>query len=157
MSRLAPSSGGAAAVHDRSLVLYDERGVRAGEQKLDKRAGAVARFGDEWLVLADKQKHLGRVSAGAAPPPERRPSAQPGVGRDREPRPGARRGDRALVADDERRWSTARRRRPARAAAASFLEVVVARDHVVALGEDGASPARRASPARSARVDRIRP
>ncbi|MBX3199342.1 MAG: PQQ-binding-like beta-propeller repeat protein [Labilithrix sp.] len=141
MSRLAPSSGGAAAVHDRSLVLYDERGVRAGEQKLDKRAGAVARFGDEWLVLADKQKHLGRVSAGAAPASFAAGKAAIGafgVGRD-DAVAVARGGAVELWSrDDERRWSTAQKAGGGRAAATAFHQIVVARDHVVAVGEDGA-------------------
>ncbi|MCW5834218.1 MAG: hypothetical protein KIS78_17600, partial [Labilithrix sp.] len=141
MSRLAPSSGGAAAVHDRSLVLYDARGARAGEIELDKRAGAVARFGDEWLVLADKQRHLGRVSAGAAPSPfaaGKGVIGAFGVGRD-DAVAVARGGAIELWSrDDERRWSTSRASAGGRASAAAFLQVVVARDHVVAVGEDGA-------------------
>lgn len=128
-------------MHDRSLVLYDARGARAGEIELDKRAGAVARFGDEWLVLADKQRHLGRVSAGAAPSPfaaGKGVIGAFGVGRD-DAVAVARGGAIELWSrDDERRWSTSRASAGGRASAAAFLQVVVARDHVVAVGEDGA-------------------
>lgn len=133
MSRLAPSGGGAAALHDRALVLYDVKGARVGEQQLEKLATSVARFGDEWLVLAEKQKHLGRVNiddASTAPfAAGKKAISAFGVGRD----------DTVVIArgdavelwsrDGERRWSTVH---------APVQDVVLARDHVIALGEDGA-------------------
>ncbi len=65
MSRLASSAGGAAALRDHALDLYDDKGTRVGELALDKKAEAVARFGDEWLVRTDKQKSLARLANGA--------------------------------------------------------------------------------------------
>ena len=134
MTRLAPSSGGAAAVHERTLVLFDVKGARIAEQKLEKRSEVVARFGDEWLVLCEKHKHLGRVnvSEGGAAAPFATGKGTIGtftVGRH----------DTVAVArgaavelwsrDRDKRWS---------AKGGPFLQVVVAPDHVVALGEDGA-------------------
>ncbi|HVJ93785.1 MAG TPA: hypothetical protein VM580_28495, partial [Labilithrix sp.] len=132
MSRLAHSSGGAVAVHDRFLVFYDVRATRIGEHQLDKRVEAVARFGDEWLVLAEKQKHLARVSDGGAKAPfasGRSVIGTFGVGRD-DAVAVARGGSLEFWSrDDERCWSTS---------GGPFSQAVVARDHVVALGEDGA-------------------
>ncbi|MDF2695089.1 MAG: WD-repeat protein [Labilithrix sp.] len=132
MSRLASSSDGAAAIHDRVLVLYDVKGARTGEQKLDRAGESVAHFGDEWLVLAEKQKHLARVSNGASAvafAAGKGTIGTFGVGLD----------DTVVVArggalelwsrDDERRWSSK---------GGPFIQAAVARDHVVALGEDGA-------------------
>ena len=132
MTRLAPSSGGAAAVQDRALVLFDTKGARSGEQKLDKPAEAIARFGDEWLVQCEKQKHLARVSPGARP-------VQFAAGKGTIGAFGVGRDDAVAVArgeaielwsrDDDKRWSMK---------GGPFIQAAVARDHVVALGEDGA-------------------
>lgn len=132
MSRLALSSGGAAAIHGLALVLYDGNGARVGDYKLGKRSNAVARFGDEWLVLCEKQKHLDRVSLGASAVPfaaGRGSIGAFGVGRD----------DAVVVArgdaielwsrDNDKCWS---------AKGGPFLQAVVARDHIAALGGDGA-------------------
>jgi hypothetical protein len=132
LSRLAYSSGGAAAVHDRALVLYDVKGARVGEQKLDKPAESVARFGDEWLVLNAKQKHLARVGIGASVSAfamGKGTIGAFGVGRD--DAVAVARGDSIELwsRDDERRWSSK---------GGPYTQAVVARDHVVALGEDGA-------------------
>ena len=134
MSRLAPSSGGAAAVHDRTLVVFDVKGARVAEQTLDKRSEAVARFGDEWLVLGEKQKQLGRVNAdegGAGAPfaAGKGAIATFTVGRD----------DTVAVARGEavELWSRDGNKRWA-AKGGPFLQLVVAPDHLVALGEDGA-------------------
>ncbi len=132
MSRLAPSSGGAAAVHDRVLVAFDAKGSRVDEQKLEKRAEAIARFGDEWLVLCEKQKQLARVSPGAKAAPfaaGKLTIAAFGVGRDDAVAVARGEAIELWSRDDEKRWS---------AKGGPFIQLVVARDHVVALGEDGA-------------------
>ncbi|HVH47790.1 MAG TPA: hypothetical protein VM925_35885, partial [Labilithrix sp.] len=133
MSRLACSTSGVAAVHDRALVLYDGSGVRVGQQKLDKAADAVARFGDEWLVLAAKQKHLGRLSADGSMSPFAAGKAVIGVfavGRD--DAVALARGEVVELwsRDEDRCWSTK--------GASPVQQIVVGRDHVVALGQDGA-------------------
>jgi WD40 repeat protein len=132
LSRLAPSSGGAAAVHDRALVLYDVKGAATGEIALGRRCAAIARFGDEWLVLAEKQKHLLRLGAGAAAAPFAAGKATIGafgVGRDDSVAVARGEAIELWSRDDDRRWS---------AKGGPFTQAVVARDHVVALGEDGA-------------------
>lgn len=132
MSRLAASSGGAAAIRDRVLDLYDLKGTRQGELPLDKKAEAVARFGDEWLVRTDKQKHLARVVDGAKAAPFAagpKPIGTFSVGRD--DTVAVTRGDAMELwsRDDEKRWA---------AKGGPFLQVCIARDHVVALSEEGA-------------------
>lgn len=147
MSRLAPSGSGAAAVHDRVLAVYDVAGARVSEQKLDKRAVSVARFGDEWLVLMERQKHLARVTpcephgtisqrsgsvegASATPFAAGRKAIHAfGVGRDDAVAVVRDEGIELWSRDGERRWAVVH---------APLREVVLARDHVVALGEGGA-------------------
>lgn len=132
MIRLAPSSSGAAALYDRVLVVFDGEGGLVDEQKLEKRGESIARFGDEWLVLLHKHKHLvrangdvtnasfaaGKVAIGAF-----------SVGRD--DTVVVLRGDALELwsRDDEREWT---------AEGGPFTQAVIVRDHVVALGEDGA-------------------
>ncbi|MBX3233701.1 MAG: hypothetical protein KIT84_21380 [Labilithrix sp.] len=145
MSRLASSSGGAAALRDRAIDFYDDKGTRTGELALEKKGEAVARFGDEWLVHVEKQKHLARVGDGASATfaAGKAAIATFGVGRD----------DTVVVArgealelwsrDDEMRWSTRgpsadKGRAGTKQAAGPFHAAVVARDHVVALTEEGA-------------------
>jgi hypothetical protein len=113
-------------------VLYDAKGARAGEQKLDKPAESLARFGDEWLLLADKQKQLTRIGIGtgaAAFATGKGPITAFGVGRD--DTVAVVRGEALELwsRDDERRWSSK---------GGPFAQAIVARDHVVALGADGA-------------------
>lgn len=113
-------------------MLFDAKGARVGEQKLDKRAEAVARFGDEWLVLCEKQKHLGRVSQGSSTAPfaaGKGTIGAFGVGRDDAVAVARGEAIELWSRDDEKRWS---------AKGGPFLQAAVARDHVVALGEDGA-------------------
>lgn len=131
MSRLASSAAGAASLRDRAIDLYDGKGLRAGELALEKSGDAIARFGDEWLVRADKQKALARLADG-----EKAATFASGktvigtfaVGRD--DTVAVTRGDALELwsRDDVRRWS---------AKGGPFLEVVLSRDHVVALSEEG--------------------
>jgi hypothetical protein len=133
---LAVSGESAACVRERDLVIYDIKGNRVAEQKLERRAEALARFGDEWLVLEDKQKHLTRIHREEGSGEKRLRFAAGkaaisalGVGRD----------DTVVVArgdalelwtrDDKRKWS---------AKGGPFLEVAIAREYVVALEEAGA-------------------
>jgi outer membrane protein assembly factor BamB len=145
VSRLAPSSGGAAAIHDRAFVLYDAKGVRVAEQKLEKRADCVARFGEEeWLLLAKKQKHLVRVNMGdphtvnAREPPKVGPPFA--AGRGSIDAFGVGRDDTVAIArsDTMELWSRNEERRWATKAAGPFTQAIVTRDHVVALGQEGA-------------------
>jgi hypothetical protein len=133
VSLLTPSSGGAAAVHDRALVLFDTKGSRVSEHELEKRPCALARFGDdEWLVRVEKQKHLGRVSLGSTADSfavGKTPIGAFGVGRDDTVAVARGEAIELWSRDDVRRWSTK---------GGPFTQVVVARDQVVALGEDGA-------------------
>lgn len=132
MSRLAPWSGGVAAIHERGLALYDARGARVGARELERSARAVARFGDEWLVLGDKRNHLTRVGLDAT-------EASFGSGSGVIGAFGVGRDDAVVIArrdrielwsrDDDRRWATK---------GGPFAQAVLARDHVVALGDDGA-------------------
>jgi hypothetical protein len=132
LTRIAPSSDGAAAIHESGLVLYDAKGTRVGEQTLDKRALAVSRFGDEWLLLGDKQKHLLRVGCDGA---QGAFAAGKGtitafaVGRDDAVAVARAQALELWTRDDERRWSVK---------GGPFAQAAVARDHVAALGEDGA-------------------
>lgn len=133
LSRLAPSSDGVAAIHELAIALYDAKGARVGEHKLEKRARAVARFGDEWLVLAEKQRHLERIDSDATPSSfaaGKGPIAAFSVGRD--DAVAVARGDALELwsRDDERKWSVK--------GGGPFAQAAVTRDHVVALGEDGA-------------------
>lgn len=133
MSFLATSNTSTvAAIDGGALVLLDAGGSRVGEQKLDKLAVALARFGDEWLVLAEKQKQLSRVGAGST---ERFAAGKAtisafAVGRD--DAVAVARGDAVELwsRDDERRWT--------KGGSGPFVQLAVARDHVVALGEDAA-------------------
>ena len=108
------------------------KGARVGEQKLDKRGDGIAPFCDEWLVLCEKQKHLARVSDGASPAPFAAGKGTIGtftVGRD--DAVAVARGEAVELwsRDDEKRWA---------AKGGPFLQLAVAPDHVIALGEDGA-------------------
>jgi hypothetical protein len=132
LGRIASSSGGAAAVHGRSLVVYADDGARRAEHDLGGLAASVARFGDEWLVLLTNHKHLARVGGdGLAPFAAGRSSIGAfGVGRD-DAVAVARGGALELWSrDGKRRWSSK--------AVCPLIGSVVARDHVVGLGEDGA-------------------
>ena len=131
-SRLALSSDGVAALSERVLVFYDTKGERTGEHTLDKPAAHVARFGDEWLVLGEKQKHLARVAADQASSPfasGRAAILAFVVGRD--DTVTVSRGDTIELwsRDDEKRWV---------AKGGPFTQSAIARDHVVALADDGA-------------------
>jgi hypothetical protein len=135
VSRIAAGAGGVAAVHEDALVIYDAAGVQSSAMELDEAAAAVARFGDEWLVLSEGQKHLVHVACGAETGGGTKFAAGKGaigtfgVGRD----------DTVVVArggvlelwsrDDERRWS---------AKGGPFSQALVARDHVVAVDAEGA-------------------
>ena len=135
MSRLASSAGGAAAIRDGALDFYDLKGARVGEVALDKKADSVARFGDEWLVRTEKQKHLARVTGAdvnakpATFAAGKAAIAAFSVGRD--DTVAVARGDAMELwsRDDEKRWS---------AKGGPFLQACIARDHVVALSEEGA-------------------
>jgi hypothetical protein len=131
LSRLASSSGGAAALRDRALDLYDANGTRVGELALEKKGDAVARFGDEWLVHSEKQKALTRLADGEK-------AATFAAGKSAIGAFGVGRDDTVAVArgesvelwsrDDQKKWA---------AKGGPFLEVTLSRDHVVALAEEG--------------------
>jgi outer membrane protein assembly factor BamB len=134
VQKIASGSGGAAAVHGRTLSFYDAEGKRTGEHALPTAATGVARFGDEWLVLGEKQKQLAHLSS--LPPATSTPFAAGkgvidafGVGRD----------DAVVVArgDALELWSRDGKRRWA-AKGGPFTRAAVARDHVLALDEQGA-------------------
>ncbi len=133
-SRLAPSSSGAAALEGRAFLLFDSKGEKVGEQKLDKRGDFLARFGEEeWLVLGEKQKHLARVSVDKAASPFANGKAVIGAfGVGRDDAVAVARGDTMELwsRDDKKCWSSK--------GVGVFLQTVVARDQVIALGEDGA-------------------
>jgi WD40 repeat protein len=131
LSRLATSAGGAASLRDRALDLYDGKGTRVGELALEKKGDAVARFGDEWLVRVEKQKALTRLADGekaAAFATGKTAIGAFAVGRD--DTVAVTRGDSLELwsRDDVKKWS---------AKGGPFLEVAIARDHVVALSEEG--------------------
>jgi hypothetical protein len=136
LGRLAASGGAAAAVHDRALVHYDAKGAQVGSFELGKRGESVARFGDEWLVLIEKQKHLLRVSeageATAGGPFAAGKAAIDAfaVGRD----------DTVVLVRGEtvELWSRHDKRQWAAKLGPSTDQLLVARDQVVVLGEDGA-------------------
>lgn len=139
MSRLAPSiesGGGVVAIHERALVWFDDRGERREEVKLGKRAASVARFGDEWLVCLEKQKQLSRHHPGNGSAPAGGFAVGRGVidcfGVGRDDAVVVTRGDALELwsRDDKKKW-VARGSGP-------FLIALPVRDHVVALGEDGA-------------------
>ncbi len=132
MNWLAPSSAGAAAVHGKVLSFFEGDGSRRGEQALDAEATSLARFGDEWLVLASKQKHLARLRE------DEDTAAKFAAGKAAIVAFGVGRDDAVAVCrgnalelwsrDDKRVWS---------AKGGPFAAAVVARDHVIALAEDG--------------------
>ena len=135
MSRLASSgssrSGGAASLRERAIDLYDSKGTRVGELALDKNGEAIARFGDDWLVRAEKQKALVRLADGEKAGTFASGKAVIGtfsVGRD--DTVAVTRGDSLELwsRDDEKKWAVK---------GGPFLEVTIARDHVVALSEEG--------------------
>jgi hypothetical protein len=131
LSALSIAAEGCAVLSERSLVVYDARGDRVTEHALETPAESVARFGDEWLVLGQKQKQLTRVADGAAGAfaSGRVPIAAFGVGRD--DAVAVARGDAIELwsRDDKKKWTSK---------GGPFLRAVPVRDHVVALDPAGA-------------------
>jgi hypothetical protein len=133
VKRLACSATGAAALRGTTVVFFDGGGGRVGEQKLDFAPVGIHRFGDEWLALVPKQKHLRRVGADTKTSPFAAGKGIVGacaVGRD--DAVALARGEVVELwsRDEERTWSAK--------GAAPVQAVAIGRDHVVALGEDAA-------------------
>lgn len=136
MSRLASSGSiagttGAASLRDEVIDLYDGKGLRVGELAVGAAGGDVARFGDEWLVRADKKKALTRLADGEKPAAFATGKAViAGFSVGRDDTVAVTRGDSLELwsRDDEKRWA---------AKGGPFLEIAIARDHVVALSAEG--------------------
>lgn len=132
MTRLAWGAAGAALIVDRTLTLFDDAGARAGATKLEKAPESVCRFGDEWLVLVGKQKHLSRIDGDAAAPfaAGKTPITAFAVGRDDAVAVVRAESVELWSRDDKRLWATK--------GASPVRQAVLGRDQVAALGEDGA-------------------
>jgi WD40 repeat protein len=131
LSRLATSGSGAAALRDRALDLFDARGTRVGEVALEKVGAAVAHFGEEWLVRVEKAKSLTRLADGASVAFAAGKSVIAGFAVGRDDTVVVTRGETIELwsRDDKKKWA---------AKGGPFLEAAIARDHVVALSEEGA-------------------
>jgi outer membrane protein assembly factor BamB len=131
LSRLAPSAAGVVAVSERGLVVYDATGARVDEYGLDAQARSVARFGDDYLVRLEKQRHLVHVADGVPAPfaAGKGTITAFGVGRDDAVAVGRGESVELWSRDGVRAWATK---------GGPCARTVVARDHVVALGVDGA-------------------
>lgn len=112
-------------------MVYDAAGARVDEYGLDAQARAVARFGDDCLVRLEKQRHLVHVADGAAAPfaAGKGTITAFGVGRDDAVAVGRGESVELWSRDGVRAWVTK---------GGPCARTVVARDHVVALGVDGA-------------------
>lgn len=164
MNRLAPSAEGdvAAAVYERALVVFDAVGARLSETALSGRATSIARFGDEWLVRLEDTSYLTRTRAGTTPAPQpliaptkpkrvaktsakkktasKAPADAFAAGKATIDAFTVGRDDSVVVVRGEaiELWSRDAERRWLAMATCPILSATISREHVVALGEDGA-------------------